>query len=102
MTFGGRYAGDVESTSYHGEEHGHRREAYRRRIGMPTLADEFRSHMPPGGAPLVLLYAADLDALRQRIDAAGVQTFNEHTFPGGRRFHFKDPGGNEIAVWSEK
>jgi len=66
------------------------------------LAGGFRSDMPPGGAPLVVLYAADLDALRQRIDAAGVKTFNEHTFPGGRRFHFKDPGGNEIAVWSEK
>jgi len=23
-------------------------------------------------------------------------------FPGGRRFHFTDPGGNELAVWSER
>lgn len=55
-----------------------------------------------GGSPLVVLYAADLDAMQKRVEAAGVKTFNPHSFPGGRRFHFKDPGGNELAVWSEK
>ena len=66
------------------------------------LAGGFRSDGAPGASPLVVLYAADLDDLRRRIEGAGVKTFNEHTFPGGRRFHFKDPGGNEMAVWNEK
>jgi predicted enzyme related to lactoylglutathione lyase len=55
-----------------------------------------------GSSPLVVLYATDLDATQKRVEAAGMKTFNVHTFPGGRRFHFTDPGGNELAVWSEK
>jgi hypothetical protein len=54
-----------------------------------------------GRSPLVVLYAADLDATRQRIETWGISTFHAHSFPGGRRFHFRDPGGNELAVWSE-
>lgn len=38
----------------------------------------------------------NLDDLRPRIEAAGLKTYNEHSFPGDRRLHFKDPGGNEI------
>ncbi|MCA9739259.1 MAG: VOC family protein [Gemmatimonadetes bacterium] len=56
----------------------------------------------PGGAPLVILYATDLDATRARVEAAGGTVMNEHSFPGGRRFHFVEPGGNHLAVWSEK
>jgi len=52
--------------------------------------------------PLVVLYAADLAATEAAIVAAGgtiaVPTF---TFPGGRRFHFNDGAGNQLAVWSE-
>ena len=66
------------------------------------LAGGFRSDGEPGRSPLIVLYAADLDATRRRVEAAGIATFNEHTFPGGRRFHFVDPGGNELAVWSER
>ena len=66
------------------------------------LAGGFRSDAPGGRSPLLVLYSEDLDATRKAIDAAGVRTFNEHTFPGGRRFHFVDPGGNELAVWSER
>lgn len=54
-----------------------------------------------GRSPLVVLYAVDLDAMQARIEKAGIKTFNSHSFPGGRRFHFRDPGGNEMAVWSE-
>lgn len=54
------------------------------------------------GGPLVVIYTVDLDAMRRRVEAAGVRVFNQHTFPGGRRFHFRDPGGNEVAVWSER
>jgi hypothetical protein len=49
-----------------------------------------------------VIFAADLDRMKERVTAAGVTVFNEHGFPGGRRFHFTDPGGNEVAVWSER
>ena len=54
------------------------------------------------GAPLVVLYSADLKATEDAIVRAGgsvvVPTFE---FPGGRRFHFADGVGNVLAVWSE-
>jgi predicted enzyme related to lactoylglutathione lyase len=54
------------------------------------------------GSPLVVLYAGDLAATEEAIVTAGgsitVPTFD---FPGGRRFHFEDGAGNELAVWSE-
>ena len=52
--------------------------------------------------PLPVLFANDLEAMQSRIEAAGgviVQPI--FAFPGGRRFHFRDPAGNELAVWSE-
>jgi len=56
-----------------------------------------------GGGPLVILYSADLDASVQSVRDAGGQVVTEpFEFPGGRRFHFTDPSGNELAVWSEK
>lgn len=52
--------------------------------------------------PLPVLYAHDLEAMEARVRAAGgVITRAIFSFPGGRRFHFTDPGGNELAVWSE-
>jgi uncharacterized protein len=65
------------------------------------LTGGFRADGDPGKSPLVVIYAVDLDATRKKVEAAGVKTFNVHSFPGGRRFHFVDPGGNELAVWSE-
>jgi uncharacterized protein len=54
----------------------------------------------PGG-PLVILYADDLDATQQRLKALGaVITRETFSFPGGRRFHFTDPDGYELAVWN--
>lgn len=56
----------------------------------------------PGG-PLVVIYASDLEAMEQRITAAGGRIVRPiFSFPGGRRFHFADPSGNELAVWSDK
>lgn len=53
--------------------------------------------------PLVILFAKDLEAMRAKVEAAGgTITVPIFSFPGGRRFHFRDPGGNELAVWSEK
>jgi uncharacterized protein len=52
--------------------------------------------------PLVILKADDLEAALARVEAAGGQvTAPIFTFPGGRRFHFRDPAGNELGVWAE-
>lgn len=52
--------------------------------------------------PLVILYANDLEAMAAKVAAAGgAITRPIFSFPGGRRFHFADPAGNEMAVWSE-
>lgn len=54
----------------------------------------------PGG-PLVILYADDLAAARKRIEEAGGRIVKPvFKFPGGSRFHFEDPDGYELAVWS--
>jgi predicted enzyme related to lactoylglutathione lyase len=53
------------------------------------------------GGPLVVLYSLDLDATLAAVRAAGGEISKKpFTFPGGRRFHFRDPSGNELAVWS--
>ena len=55
------------------------------------------------GAALVVFYAADLEALQARIEAAGGRIVRSiFSFPGGRRFHFTDPDGYELAVWTEE
>jgi uncharacterized protein len=54
------------------------------------------------GGPLVVIYAADLEAIEAKVQQAGGEIVKEtFSFPGGRRFHFADPNGNELAVWSE-
>lgn len=53
------------------------------------------------GGPLIVLYANDLDAMEARVAAAGVAIVSRESFEGGRRFHFRDPGGNEVAVWTK-
>lgn len=53
------------------------------------------------GGPLVVLYSEDLDATVEAVRAAGAVIVEEpFEFPGGRRFHFEDPSGNEMAVWT--
>jgi len=53
------------------------------------------------GGPLVILYADDLPDLQRRIEAAGGRIVKPpYDFPGGRRFHFADPDGYQLAVWS--
>jgi len=52
--------------------------------------------------PLVVLFATDLEAMEAKVTAAGgVISVPIFAFPGGRRFHFTDPAGNELAVFSE-
>ncbi len=54
------------------------------------------------GGALVVIYATALEAVRETVIFAGGKIVVEtHDFPGGRRFHFTDPAGNELAVWSD-
>ncbi len=57
----------------------------------------------PAAPPLVILYAENLDAAEAAMRAAGGDVVvPQYDFPGGRRFHFREPGGNVLAVWSER
>ncbi|MFG1927850.1 VOC family protein [Cryptosporangium sp. NPDC048952] len=56
---------------------------------------------PTGGGPLVLLFSDDLDASVEAVRrAGGTVAVEPYSFPGGRRFHFADPSGNELGVWA--
>ena len=55
------------------------------------------------GLPLVVLYALDLEAVEKHIVEQGGRVVKDtFSFPGGRRFHFADPHGNVLAVWSDR
>jgi len=54
------------------------------------------------GGALIVFYSEAIEKTQAKIEAAGgaiVKTI--FPFPGGRRFHFTDPNGNEYAVWSD-
>ena len=56
---------------------------------------------PAAGGPLVILFSDDLDDSLEAVKSAGGRIVTEpFSFPGGRRFHFEDPSGNELAVWA--
>jgi uncharacterized protein len=53
--------------------------------------------------PLAILYSDNLESSQEKVSAAGGKIIKPiFSFPGGRRFHFADPSGNELAVWSDK
>lgn len=55
------------------------------------------------GAALVIFYSEKLEETLAKVEAAGgVISTPTFEFPGGRRFHFTEPSGNEFAVWSDK
>jgi predicted enzyme related to lactoylglutathione lyase len=55
------------------------------------------------GSVLVVIFSNELEATERKISQFGGEIVKEiFQFPGGRRFHFVDPTGNELAVWSEK
>ena len=55
------------------------------------------------GAALIVFYSNDLSATQAKIEAAGGRIEKPvFEFPGGRRFHFSEPCGNEFAVWSDQ
>ncbi len=61
------------------------------------------SALTSNGSALVVLYSNDLEKTQLKITNSGGSVLKPiFTFPGGRRFHFCDPNGNEYAVWSDK
>jgi hypothetical protein len=68
-------------------------------IGSGIAADPL--HRTQG--PLVVLYTTELETMRERIvNAGGTISKDIVSFPGGRRFHYMDPAGNQLGVWSDK
>ena len=66
-------------------------------VGGLSMGQEVRA-----GGPFILLYSTDLDRSVKAVKNAGGQVVNgPYEFPGGRRFHFTDPSGNELGVWAE-
>ncbi len=74
---------------------------------------EFRDQAITGGfdtsltatdvGPTVIFYSDNLQSSLQEItDAGGTITIPVFEFPGGKRFHFSDPSGNHLAVWSDQ
>jgi predicted enzyme related to lactoylglutathione lyase len=66
------------------------------------LTGGFTTESKPGGAPLVVLYSSNLEQIFTTVKAQHARIVREiFSFPGGRRFHFLDPNGNELALWGE-
>lgn len=54
------------------------------------------------GSALIIFYSTDLESTQEAIINSGGSIVKEiFPFPGGRRFHFTEPSGNEFAVWSD-
>jgi uncharacterized protein len=74
-------------------------------FGDGRLTGGFTTHgkPSPGVGLLVILYADDLPEVQRRVEAAGGRISTPpFDFPGGRRFHFADPDGYELAVWTRR
>ncbi len=62
-----------------------------------------KSDMNITNGALVVLYNQDLADIKSKITEAGGKISKDiFAFPGGHRFHFIDPTGNELAIWSDK
>jgi len=54
------------------------------------------------GGALIVLFSSNLESTQQKVKTAGgIVTQDVFEFPGGKRFHFTEPSGNEFAVWAE-
>lgn len=72
------------------------------RIAGGFYRSEARATVAAGSA-LIVFYNADLESAVARVKQSGGRiTRDIYSFPGGRRFHFEDPSGNEYATWSEQ
>lgn len=68
-------------------------------FGGAGLEGGFNAHRDRSGAPLVMIETTEIEAMESKVLAAGGRiTVPIFAFPGGRRFHFTDPSGNEPAV----
>lgn len=56
---------------------------------------------PTTTGPLIIIYSDDLATSERAVTAAGATIVARHDFPGGKRFHFVDPSGSELAVWTK-
>ncbi len=55
------------------------------------------------GSVLVVFYSDNLEETLAKLKGEGAEILQPiFSFPGGRRFHFSDPSGNEYAVWSDQ
>ena len=87
-----------EFTDYGPEYAGIRKQQGDGEVGGLRLVEQ----VTPGG-PLAVLYSEDLEVSLQAVrDAGGTVVVEIFAFPGGRRFQFRDPGGNELGVWSDR
>ena len=69
--------------------------------GITTGFSAAPAHRPAG--TLVVLFTVDLEAARERVINAGGKIAKDIvSFPGGRRFEYIDPAGNQLGVWSDK
>ena len=63
----------------------------------------YRAEGVTRGGALIVIFAVDLADAERRVRAAGGTIVKPaFAFPGGRRFHFTDPSGNELAVWTDR
>lgn len=60
-------------------------------------------HQVEKGGPLIVFYSLDIKASEQLVCRHGAKIVTPcFSFPGGRRFHFTEPAGNEFAIWSDR
>ena len=93
-----KFYGDVFGWAYQswGEDYSDTKDG-----GIASGINGSREHQTAG--PLVVLFCADLEVVRERVIKAGGKISRDiFPFPGGRRFHYFDPSGNELGVWSDK
>ena len=73
--------------------------------GIPSGGGFYYAEMaskPDSGGALVVFYSDDLAETQGKIESAGGKIVKPiFSFPGGSRFHFEEPSGNEFAVWTE-
>jgi len=69
--------------------------------GFDASPDAVGGRVPSASGALVILYSEDLEASERAVRSnGGIVSVAPYGFPGGRRFHFTDPSGNELAVWT--
>jgi predicted enzyme related to lactoylglutathione lyase len=93
-----RFYGDVFGWTYQawGDDYSDTKDS-----GITSGISSASEHRP--SKPLAVLFSSNLEAVRERVIKAGGRISKDIvSFPGGRRFHYLDPSGNELGVWSDK